>query len=68
VPRKKRDPLEKFVLFRVSARDYNRLRRVAEQDHLSVSTWVRQLMLKALDRVETPVRAVAERRTTGKDR
>jgi predicted HicB family RNase H-like nuclease len=59
VPRKKRDPLEKFVLFRVSARDYNRLRRVAEQDHLSVSTWVRQL---------TPVRAVAERRTTGKDR
>jgi hypothetical protein len=63
VPRKKRDPLEKFVLFRVSTRDYNRLRRVAEQEHLNVSTWVRQLVLKALDRAEMPVRAVAERRS-----
>ncbi len=67
MPRKKKDPLEKFVLFRVSTRDYNRLRRVSEQEHLSVSTWVRQLVLKALDRAEVPVRAVAERRT-GKER
>jgi hypothetical protein len=62
VPRKKREPLEEFVQFRFTARDHARLRRVAESEHLTMGTWARQAVLRALDQREQRVRAVAEPR------
>ncbi|HJU89729.1 MAG TPA: hypothetical protein VJ672_10070 [Gemmatimonadaceae bacterium] len=64
-PNKSREPLEALVQFRLSKRDAARLRRVAEGDHLSPGTWVRQVVLRALDAREARLRAVAERPPRG---
>jgi len=49
-----------FLQIRLTPKDRERLRRTAEADHLDVSTWARQVILRALDRRE------AQRRRSGK--
>ena len=63
-PNKSREPLDTLVQFRMTKRDAARLRRVAEGDHLSVGTWIRQVVLRALDSREARLR-VAERPPKG---
>ncbi len=46
-----------FLQIRLTPEDRERLQRVAEADHLDVSTWARQVILKALDRRESQRRS-----------
>lgn len=41
-----------FLQIRLSAEDKNRIKRVAEADHLDQSTWARRVVLKAVERWE----------------
>ncbi len=53
-----------FLQIRCSPEDRERMARVAEAEHLDVSTWARRTLLQALDRWEArhaPALRVAER-------
>jgi hypothetical protein len=52
-----------FLQIRISAEDRDRMKRVADAEHLDLSTWARRLLLQAVDRWEerkTPRLRVAE--------
>jgi hypothetical protein len=57
-------PRTEFLQIRLSPEDRERLRRVAEADHLDLSTWARRVLLQAAERAadvkEPPRRRVAE--------
>lgn len=56
-------PKTDFLQIRISPEDRERFRRIAEGEHLDVSTWARRLLLQAAERWEsrqTPARRVAE--------
>lgn len=42
-------PKNTFLQIRLAPEDRERLRRVAESEHLDASTWARQVLLRALD-------------------
>lgn len=57
-------PKTEFLQIRVSPDDRARFQRVADAEHLDVSTWARRLLLQAAERWESrnapPARRVAE--------
>ena len=57
-------PRTEFLQIRLSPEDRERLRRIAEAEHLDLSTWARRVLLQAAERVpdtrEPPRRRVAE--------
>lgn len=56
-------PKTEFLQIRISPEDQERFRRVADEEHLDVSTWARRLLLQAVERYdnrEVPRRRVAE--------
>lgn len=57
-------PRTEFLQIRVSPEDRERLQRVADAEHLDLSTWARRTLLQAVDqlddRMATPRRRVAE--------
>lgn len=56
-------PKTEFLQIRVSPEDRERFRRVADAEHLEVSTWARRLLLQAAERWESrhdSARKVAE--------
>lgn len=57
-------PRTEFLQIRISPEDRERFRRVAEAEHLDLSTWARRTLLQAIDQVEgrtaIPRRRVAE--------
>lgn len=63
-------PKTDFLQIRVSPADRARLRRVAEAEHLDLSTWARRALLQAADQWEArrpDVRRVAEPSPRGAD-
>jgi len=46
-----------FLQIRLSPEDRERLKLAAEKDHLDVSTWARQVILKEIDRRESRKRS-----------
>jgi len=57
-------PRTEFLQIRITPEDRERFQRVAEAEHLDLSTWARRTLLQAIDQVEgrTPAsrRRVAE--------
>ena len=57
-------PRTEFLQIRITPEDRERFRRVAEGEHLDLSTWARRTLLQAIDQVEgrsaVPRRRVAE--------
>jgi hypothetical protein len=56
-------PKTEFLQIRITPQDRDRFRRVAEAEHLEISTWARRLLLQAAERWEsrqTSQRKVAE--------
>lgn len=55
-------PRTEFLQIRMTPDDLERMRRVADDEHLDLSTWARRTLLKAVDLVNpaVPVRRVAE--------
>lgn len=47
-------PKTTFLQIRCSPEDRARMARLAEVEHLDVSTWARRLLLQAVDRWESP--------------
>ena len=54
-----------FLQIRLTPEDRERLRRAAAADHLDVSTWARQIILKALDKRESKRRTPARKESRG---
>ena len=52
-----------FLQIRCSPEDRERMERVAESEHLDLSTWARRVLLQSVERWETrrPTLKVAER-------
>jgi predicted transcriptional regulator len=46
-------PKTEFLQIRCSPEDRERIRRVAEAEHLEVSTWARRALLQAVERWES---------------
>jgi hypothetical protein len=42
-------PKDQFLVLRFERDDLERVRKVAEKDHLAPATWARQALLKAVD-------------------
>lgn len=42
-----------FLQIRISPEDRERMRRLAESEHLDLSTWARRVLLQAVERFET---------------
>lgn len=40
---------DRFLVVRLEREDLERVKKVAEADHLAPATWARQVILKALD-------------------
>lgn len=57
-------PRTEFLQIRITPEDRERLQRVAEAEHLDLSTWARRTLLQAVDQLEDrsapPRRRVAE--------
>jgi hypothetical protein len=57
-------PRTEFLQIRITPDDRDLFRRVAEAEHLDVSTWARRVLLQAVDQIEgrsaPPRRRVAE--------
>ena len=57
-------PRTEFLQIRITPEDRDLFRRVAEAEHLDVSTWARRVLLQAVDQIEgrsaPPRRRVAE--------
>jgi hypothetical protein len=57
-------PRTEFLQIRVTPEDRERFRRVAQAEHLDLSTWARRTLLQAIDQFEDrtaiPRRRVAE--------
>lgn len=53
-------PRTEFLQIRITPEDRERFRRVAEAEHLDLSTWARRTLLQAVDQLED--RALAPRR------
>jgi hypothetical protein len=56
-------PRTEFLQIRITPEDRERFRRVADNEHLDLSTWARRVLLQAADRWDTreaPRRRVAE--------
>jgi hypothetical protein len=60
-------PKTEFLQIRCSPEDRARLSRIAEAEHLDLSTWARRVLLQAADRWEsrTGARKVAEKPDDG---
>jgi len=48
----RRQPKSEFLQIRLTPKDKERVDQAATEDHLDPSTWVRQLVLRALDERE----------------
>jgi predicted transcriptional regulator len=46
-------PKTEFLQIRLSPEDRERLRTIAQADHLDMSTWARRVILQALDKWES---------------
>ena len=57
-------PRTEFLQIRITPEDRERFQRVADSEHLDLSTWARRVLLQAIDqaegRVAAPRRRVAE--------
>ncbi|HWW86878.1 MAG TPA: hypothetical protein VNZ26_24955 [Vicinamibacterales bacterium] len=49
-PRK--EPKDAFVMMRLTQRERERIQEVAAREKLDTSTWMRQVILKAIDAME----------------
>jgi hypothetical protein len=57
----KETPRTEFLQIRLSPEDRERLRRIAEAEHLDLSTWARRVLLQTAERFE-PTKEVPRRR------
>ena len=55
-------PKDQFLVLRFEQEDLERVRKVAEADHLAPATWARQALLKAVDAWEKKHSRPAERK------
>jgi len=57
-------PKDRFLVVRLERDDLERVRKVAEADHLAPATWARQALLKAVDAWEKKHPRSGKKRST----